>query len=153
MAVSPDGKNVYVASKGPGGGIAIFERDPETGDLSQDPGTAGCVSDAAAGCVKGLSQMSGLETVEVSPDGKSLYVLSPSSDTITLFTRDTETGELTPVPAPDGCIVSKPAEGCTVATGLGDPRAIAFAGGERLRRLGTARRDPRLRPRRQPPGS
>ena len=129
VAVSPDGKNVYVASKGPGGGIAIFERDPETGDLSQDPGTAGCVSDATAGCVKGLNQMSGIETVEVSPDGETLYGLSPSSDTITLFTRDTETGELTPVPAPDGCIVSKPAEGCTVATGLGDPRAIAFAGG------------------------
>ncbi len=129
VAVSPDGNTVYVASKGPAGGIAIFERDPETGDLNQDPGAAGCISDANAGCVKGLSQMSGIETVEVSPDGRSLYGLSPSSDAITLFTRDTETGELTPVPAPDGCIVSKPAEECTLATGLGDPRAIAFAGG------------------------
>jgi DNA-binding beta-propeller fold protein YncE len=139
VAVSPDGENVYVASKGPVGGIAIFERDPETGDLSQDPGTAGCVSDVIGGCVKGLTQMSGIETVEVSPDGGTLYGLSPSSDTITLFTRDAETGALKAVPAPDGCLVSKPAEGCTVANGLGDPRAIAFAGGNAY--LASERRD------------
>ena len=149
VAVSPDGKTVYVASKGPGGGIAIFERDPDTGDLSQDPGTAGCVSDAdrrlrqrARPRCRGSKRSRSAPTASPSTGSPPPATRSRSSR------RDTEPGELTPVPAPDGCIVSKAAEGCTVATGLGDPRAIAFARRERLRRLGTARRDPRLRPRR-----
>ena len=89
----------------------------------------------------------GVETVEVSPDGKSLYGLSPSSDSITLFTRDTETGELTPVPAPDGCLVSKAAEDARSPPGWRSAGDRLRGGRGRLRRLGTARRDPRLRPR------
>ena len=84
VAVSPDGKSVYVASVGLAGGIAIFERDPDTGDLSQDPGAAGCVNETGSGCTDGLSQLLGVETVEVSPDGKAVYALSPARDAITI---------------------------------------------------------------------
>ncbi len=34
VAVSPDGKNVYVTAAGPGGGVAVFARDG-SGKLSQ----------------------------------------------------------------------------------------------------------------------
>ena len=150
VAVSPDGRSVYVASEGPTGGIAVFERDPETGDLTQLSGTPGCVNDTGGECTDGLAQALGVETVEVSPDGKAVYALSPARDAITLYTRDATSGALTPIPAPTGCIVGGAADGCTVATGLGEPRAIAFSSRRRecLRRLRTARRDPRLRPRR-----
>jgi DNA-binding beta-propeller fold protein YncE len=36
LAVSPDGRSVYVASAG--GALAVFDRDPATGALSQKPG-------------------------------------------------------------------------------------------------------------------
>ncbi len=43
VAISPDGKNVYVASS-ESDAIAIFKRKPKTGSLSQRQGTAGCIS-------------------------------------------------------------------------------------------------------------
>ena len=141
VAVSPDGRSVYVASEGPAGGIAVFERDPETGDLTQLSGTPGCVNDTGGECTDGLAQALGVETVEVSPDGKAVYALSPARDAITLYTRDTTSGALTPIPAPTGCIVSKSAGGCTVATGLGEPRAIAFSGGGENAYVASERRD------------
>ncbi|MGZ5337059.1 MAG: beta-propeller fold lactonase family protein, partial [Solirubrobacterales bacterium] len=43
LAVSPDGKNVYVASSG-SDAIAIFKRNSRTGNLIQRKGTAGCIA-------------------------------------------------------------------------------------------------------------
>ncbi len=71
--------------------------------------------------------MVGLESLEISPDGKTLYALSPARNAVTLYSRDAETGALTPLTAPTGCIVSAPADGCAVAVGLGEPRALAFS--------------------------
>jgi DNA-binding beta-propeller fold protein YncE len=127
VVVSPDGKNVYVSSVAPGGGIAIFQRDPETGDLSQEAGATGCVNASGTNCADGLTEMVGLESLEISPDGRTLYALSPARDAVTLYSRDAESGALTPLPAPTGCIVNAAADGCAVATGLGEPRALAFS--------------------------
>ncbi len=127
VVVSPDGDNVYVGSEGLGGGIAVFDRDPETGDLSQDPGDAGCVNETGTNCEDGLTEMVGLQRLEISPDGNALYALSPVRDAVTLYSRDAGTGALEPQPAPNGCVVSAAADGCTVAIGLGEPRALAFS--------------------------
>jgi DNA-binding beta-propeller fold protein YncE len=133
VVVSPDGKNVYVGSHGQQGGIAIFARDPDTGELSQEAGAGGCVDSTGDECEEGLAEMVGVETLEISPDGKTLYALSPARDAVTLYSRDPDTGALTPVPPPSGCIVSSAVDGCTVAIGLGDPHALAFsAGGENV---------------------
>src|SRR6478752_1875111 len=43
IAVSPDGKYVYVASSG-SDAIAIFSRDRQTGVLTQAQKTAGCIA-------------------------------------------------------------------------------------------------------------
>ncbi len=49
VVVSPDGGNVYVASKYPQpGGVAIFDRGPD-GALTQKAGTAGCISENGDG--------------------------------------------------------------------------------------------------------
>src|SRR5205085_2602724 len=53
VAVSADGKSVYVASAngGSGGGVAAFARDPNTGALTTE---LGCVSEDAGGrCTAG----------------------------------------------------------------------------------------------------
>jgi DNA-binding beta-propeller fold protein YncE len=127
VVVSPDGAEVYVGSQGLNGGIAVLQREPETGDLSQEPGAAGCVNDAGTNCADGLPEMVGLESLALGPDGKTLYAMSPARDAVTLYSRNAETGALTPIPAPAGCIVGKAANGCGVVTGLGEPRSLAFS--------------------------
>src|SRR5215218_7298304 len=42
IALSPNGRHVYVASSG-SDAIAIFSRDPKTGALSQPTGKGGCI--------------------------------------------------------------------------------------------------------------
>ena len=71
--------------------------------------------------------MVGLQRLEISPDGDALYALSPVRDAVTLYSRDAAAGALEPQPAPNGCVVSAAAGGCTVAIGLGEPRALAFS--------------------------
>ena len=44
LLVSPDGKNVYVPSQN-SRGIAILDRDPATGALTQKAGAAGCITE------------------------------------------------------------------------------------------------------------
>src|SRR5262245_55947887 len=54
-AVSPDGKNVYVASSA-ASGVAVFDRNPSTGALAQKPGPAGCVMQSPTnGCASGIA--------------------------------------------------------------------------------------------------
>ena len=54
VTVSPDGANVYVAATL--GGIAIFDRNLVTGELTQKAMTAGCIqASAAAGCTVGVA--------------------------------------------------------------------------------------------------
>jgi 6-phosphogluconolactonase (cycloisomerase 2 family) len=127
IVVSPDGENVYVGSDGLGGGIAVFNRDPETGDLSQKSGPEGCVNASGGGCEEGLDEMVGVQKLEISADGRFLYALSPTRDAVTVYEVDESNGSLTPLSGPGGCVVSAPADGCTVAIGLGEPRALVFS--------------------------
>jgi DNA-binding beta-propeller fold protein YncE len=96
VAVSPDGRSVYVAS-GDLGTVTHFFAAPQ-GQLSYD----GCVSNDGSGglCADAPgSPLSGAFGVAVSPDGKSVYVASDLSDTITHFFAAPQ-GQL----SYDGCI-------------------------------------------------
>src|SRR6266511_4998235 len=79
VAVSPDGVSAYVASGG-SGAVAIFDRNPTSGALTQKAGTAGCISDDGTGgsCQDGVA-LTGAADVTVSPDGTSVYVASADS--------------------------------------------------------------------------
>jgi 6-phosphogluconolactonase (cycloisomerase 2 family) len=103
VAVSPDGKSVYVASAF--NSVAIFQRDTTTGALTQPAGTAGCIteSDTSEGCADGKALV-GAASVTVSADGKSVYVASMFSDAVAIFERDTTTGALTQLAGTAGCI-------------------------------------------------
>ncbi len=100
IAVSPDGKNVY-ASGETGHSLAVFSRDPATGLLTQ-------VQSLVDG-VNGIDGLMGAQVIDVSGDGKFVYVSATFEAAISVFSRDSATGLLTQVQvlregvdAPDG---------------------------------------------------
>ncbi|MBN1886894.1 MAG: beta-propeller fold lactonase family protein [Thermoflexales bacterium] len=82
-AVSPDGKNVYVASFSDNA-VALFGRDAPTGTLSY----MGIITDV---------NMFGAESIAVSPDDKNVYVSCMQSKALEVFSRDTTSGWLTAI--------------------------------------------------------
>jgi DNA-binding beta-propeller fold protein YncE len=125
VAVSPDGKNVYVAA-GLEDGMAIFSRDPATGALRQLPGTTGCMVNAAAiGCSLGRS-FADPEGVAVSPDGRNVYVGAFGSGAVDVFNRKPPSGRLVQKRGRLGCVVNRRTPGCTRGRALGAANAIAL---------------------------
>jgi 6-phosphogluconolactonase (cycloisomerase 2 family) len=128
LATTPDGKNVYVASTA-SNAVAVFRRNATTGQLTQLAGTAGCVSDTGSGgiCTDGKSLV-GPRSVAVSPDGKSVYVTSATSDAIAVFGRNTTTGQLTQLGGVAGCISGTGSGGaCADGRALDGARAVAVS--------------------------
>ena len=84
VALSPDGKNVYVAR-------AVFSRDLSTGFLT--------FVEAHKESIDGVEGLDGPYDVAVSPDGASVYVVDSESDALAVFARHPDTGALTFVEA------------------------------------------------------
>jgi DNA-binding beta-propeller fold protein YncE len=113
IGIDADGENVYVGSRERA--VTVFDRDPVTGLLQQKAGVAGCWlatgATAQPDCQEGefIDGGGGRFGLDVSPDGKSVYVAT--NDSLVVFQRDTEDGELTqPIEEFGGCVSS-----------LGDP--------------------------------
>jgi 6-phosphogluconolactonase (cycloisomerase 2 family) len=88
VAVSPDGRHVVVAG-GFDDAVAVFARDAATGTLEfRDLVTSGA---------PGAASLDGPQSLAFSDDGRSLFVASINSDTVTTFRRDAASGALTPV--------------------------------------------------------
>ena len=118
IAISPDGKSVYVTARD-GGAVAIFSRNTTTGVLTQLSGTAGCVSNDGTGgaCVQ-VRGVQGARVVAVSPDNLNVYVASQYSSAVAVFSRNTTTGALTQLSGTAGCIADT-GDGVTCADGRG----------------------------------
>ena len=85
IIASPDERFLYVAG-GNDDAIAIFEREPVFGTLTLQ-----------ASVQQGIGGVSGLTDVNqlvLSPDGEHLYALSPTAASVTLFDRDPVSGML-----------------------------------------------------------
>jgi 6-phosphogluconolactonase (cycloisomerase 2 family) len=146
VAVSPDGRSVFVASRGDSA-LAILTREPETGDLTagdcfaDEPGTpsppsvptpvptlgAGDGADAGASGTRGCRPAKALDratTVAVSADGNAVYVVSPD-DYLAAFRRFASSGRLEQfacaedVVSHNGCVETR---GISGATGLAPSR-------------------------------
>jgi 6-phosphogluconolactonase (cycloisomerase 2 family) len=134
LAVSPDGRSVYVASSGVApnvagnsGSIAGFARDAATGRIAQPAGAAGCVGDLDDGCgeARGIEVTS---AVAVSGDGRSVYATGFGSDAVAVFARSPN-GSLTQLAGAGGCVAAGESEGCAVGPGLRGAADLAIAGG------------------------
>lgn len=126
VAVSPNGKNVYVTASG-SNAVSVFARDVKTGALTQLAGTAGCVSEDGTGglCADGTALLAPF-AVAVSQNGKSVYVASRDSNAVAVFARDFKTGALTQLAGTAGCI-SEDGTGGTCADGNALVGAMSIA--------------------------
>ncbi|HKB51701.1 MAG TPA: beta-propeller fold lactonase family protein [Solirubrobacterales bacterium] len=123
IALSPDGKNVYVASS-KSDAIAIFKRNAQAGTLTQPQGAAGCIAvKGAGGCATAVG-LDGPNSVALSPDGRNLYATSRASNTISVFHRDRSTGALSQLPAGAGCISGLPVPNCANGRALAGPDVV-----------------------------
>jgi DNA-binding beta-propeller fold protein YncE len=126
IAVSPDGKNVYVASSG-SDAIAIFRRNPATGGLAQPSGEGACVgAKGEANCAPAIG-LDGPNSVAVSPDGRNVYATSRASDSISVFQRNRKTGALTQLPASAGCIAGAAIPVCAIGRALVGPDVVVVS--------------------------
>ncbi len=126
MAVSPDGKSVYVASYS-SDAVARFNRNTTTGAITQPAGSAGCISETGAGpCADGHG-LNGPYEVAVSPDGKSVYVASTTSDAVARLNRNTTTGAITQPAGTAGCISETGTGPCADGHGLDEARGVAVS--------------------------
>jgi DNA-binding beta-propeller fold protein YncE len=126
IAVSPDGRNVYVASS-KSNAIAVFRRDKKTGRLIQPRGPAGCsASQGPSSCAAAVG-LDGPNSVAVSPDGRSVYATSRGASSLTVFSRNPKNGALTQLPAGFGCISSLPVPACSNGRALIDPDVVVIS--------------------------
>ncbi len=104
VAVSPDGKQVYVAAHS-SNGIAWLSRDAATGALTPQA----CLLDKApkGGSCTSAPELGGAAASAITPDGKTLLIASSADQALALFARDADTGAVTPA----GCFVHKDPEG------------------------------------------
>jgi DNA-binding beta-propeller fold protein YncE len=127
IAVSPDGRHVYVAAFS-SHSVAAFGRNRRTGRLEQLPGRRGCVHhrNRSGGCTVGRG-LGGPTSLAVSPDGRNVYVSSAGSDAVTAFSRNRRTGALVQLPGTSGCMSQRPGDDCLVGRALNEPTSVAVS--------------------------
>jgi DNA-binding beta-propeller fold protein YncE len=126
MAVSGDGKNVYVGAA-LSNAVDVLTRNASTGGLTQATNGTGCiVNSALTGCTTGV-QLEGADAVAVSPDDDTVYVTSALSNSITTFTRNSSSGQLTQQSGTSACVIYVLAVGCSLGQALSDPEGVAVS--------------------------
>jgi len=123
VAVSADGKNVYVASSD-SDAVVSFGRTGALGTLTQlscisNNGTTGL--DGTKGACTDGDALRGANALVESPDGKNVYATSYRASAIDVFSRDAVTGKLTQT----GCV--RAVNTCTGAGGLGGATGIVIS--------------------------
>jgi DNA-binding beta-propeller fold protein YncE len=113
MALSPDGAHAYVAS-GPDSAVAVLRRDRKTGILSFVQAHAN-----GMGGVTGLGVPTGPRAVDVSPEGRHVYVAAAADGAVAVFSRDASTGTL--------AFVEAKRDGIDGVEGLGGAWSVAVS--------------------------
>jgi DNA-binding beta-propeller fold protein YncE len=123
-----DNKSVYAASQG-NSSVVRLTRNTTTGAITQPAGTAGCISEDGSGgtCADGNALGTPFD-VAVSPDNKSVYVASNTSNAVVRLNRNTTTGAITQPAGTAGCISDSGTAGsCVDGHGLIGPAGLAVS--------------------------
>jgi DNA-binding beta-propeller fold protein YncE len=126
IAVSPEGNNLYVASS-TSNAIAIFDRDKQTGVLSQPSGKSGCVASRGAhGCALAVGLLQP-NSIAISGNGRNLYATSRAGNSVTAFARNRKTGALHQLAGGSGCVSGLPIPGCAAGEALLAPDVVVVS--------------------------
>jgi DNA-binding beta-propeller fold protein YncE len=126
MALSADGRNVYVATA-LSNALLILDRDPSTGALTQALDGSGCIANSPSyGCTTGV-WLEGANAVAVSPDDGDVYVTSLLSNSLTSFTRTSESGDVAQKSGTAACVIYVLAVGCSLGRAFEAPEGLAAA--------------------------
>ncbi|MCA1706033.1 MAG: lactonase family protein [Actinobacteria bacterium] len=110
VAVSPDGRFVYVTNGFDGNGIATFARNVASGTLRQLDGRNGCMNETGSdGCRQGPGQLNSF-SLTMAPDGMYAYLAAGTDNAVLAFQRNQTTGALTATT--DGCVSEDGRNGC-----------------------------------------
>lgn len=124
LALSADDRNLYSVSL-VDDAVAIFDRNPSTGALTQKAGVDACISNSASGgCIDGRG-MSFLQDIAVSPDGTSVYLASSTG--VVILSRTLVNGTLAQLDATDGCVADGGGDGCAPGTALTNTSGLAIS--------------------------
>jgi len=126
IAVSPNGRNVYVAAF-KSNAVAVFRRDPRTGALHQLPGKLGCIANKSTRACQFGRALAAPIGVAVSRDGRNVYIAATGSDALSVFARNRRTGAIRQLTGPRGCISNRPGGGCAGGRALNEPIQIAVS--------------------------
>lgn len=132
IAISPDGRHVYVASYG-SHAVAVFARDRRTGDLEQLSRRRGCVRHGRGGSCAAARALGRPASIAISPDGANVYVAAAASDAVSVFARNRRTGALRQLAGARACVSQRPGGDCLVGRALNEPTSVAVSpDGERV---------------------
>ncbi len=125
IAVSPDGKDVYVAAgaKGSTGDVVALNRSAE-GALEPLSGEERCIGSISE-CAPGV-HIDGVEDLAVSPDGKYVYGTSSSTNAVVELKR-TESGALEQLAAPNACVSTESLSECQKVVGIAGTVGVAIS--------------------------
>ncbi len=136
---SSDGRFLYVASYTAPSPIAVLNRNPSTGLLSERSGTAACISvDGTSGdgssCRTGLA-LGNNYAGALSPDGRTLYFSengqSSTTGGLVIFRVSRKTGAFKLLPGTFGCVTTdgsgaKGPSTCEVGRAIAEAYQVAF---------------------------
>lgn len=106
LALSPDGKHLYVAGSGDDA-VVVFTRNLTNGLLT--------LVEIQQEGIKGIETLAGASAIAVSPDGTLVYVAAPRDSAITAFQRNANSGVLTYLHSQSVVNGLKSASGVTVS--------------------------------------
>jgi hypothetical protein len=122
LAVSPDGRHAYAASRQT---LLVFTRDRSTGVLRPVPGRRGCVRRGRGAACGTARAFAGPSSIAFSRGGRYVFVAAEGSGSVVVFARNRSSGQLRQLPGPAGCVSDSHGGGCRNLRGLHSPRDLA----------------------------
>lgn len=127
--VTPDSEHLYAIGDDI---VAVLERDPDTGIITQDPGTAGCLStdgldSTGAPTCTIVPEVVGITSMTFAPNGAFAFSVHPDGSRVQGWNSSQADGTLIPVSGAAGCLASATSPGsCTAITGISQPASIVI---------------------------